>query len=151
MRLPTIPVRQGEVPVVGRNETIDVTGTGLLKLCSIQFDKQSISNAILIRAERDPLAQAPLDYPGILKTGWLKALSGAQQFGYLAEILRRHRINQRNMLRSFRKPGMLVLVPGELTQFPAQPVGAENLRHLAGCFADRGPLAARSRACQGVG
>src|SRR5713101_8857726 len=29
--------------------------------------------------------------------------------------------------------------------------GAENLCHLAGCSADRRPLAARPRACQGVG
>jgi hypothetical protein len=42
MRLPMIHGRQGEVPVVGRHETIDVISTSLLKLCSVQFDKQSI-------------------------------------------------------------------------------------------------------------
>ena len=63
-----------------------------------------------------------------------------QQLVDLPEVLRRRRVDERDVLRGFREPDVLVLVTGVLAQFPAQL--AEPVEHAAD--SDRGRLRSNS-------
>jgi hypothetical protein len=72
--------------------------------------------------ERRALSEAPLDCPRILWLSWLDDRPVSQQLIDLTKVLRRCRVDKRDMLRSLRKPGVLVLVTRVLAQLLAQPM-----------------------------
>lgn len=109
-----------KIAVIRSDEAVHVIRASLVELGGVHLDQQGVGHAVLPRAERRLLLQAPLYHPGPVGVGGLQSRPLAQQLSDLPEILWGHRVHQRDVLLGLLQPDMLVLLAGEFVQLSTQ-------------------------------